>query len=120
MRTYGRITNKDGSRTWVVVETAPDGDNSAVYLTALAQTLQLNLNESPFYGSWGLPAIPAARSGIPPDYNMMLTQRRYAAYFASLLVARANSGPYSNRKPPVYSITATTKQGSVLTGEFPT
>src|SRR5487761_1386540 len=33
LRTYGRVTNPDGSQTWVVISTAASGDNSLVMLT---------------------------------------------------------------------------------------
>ena len=116
MRTYGRVTNPDGTKTWVVVSTAPDGDNSEVYLTALVQTLKLNVNESPFYGSWGLPAHQALIQQLPPDFNVMLTQQRYSAYFASLIVSRVSTPPFTNKNPPQYRINALTFQGANLQG----
>ena len=45
MRTWGRITNADGTKTWVEVSTGPDGLNQEVYVTWLAQVLKLNLGE---------------------------------------------------------------------------
>ena len=46
MRTWGRVAG-----VWTEVSTAPNGDNSEVWLTTLAQTLLLYLNESPFFAT---------------------------------------------------------------------
>ena len=108
MRVYGRVPQSNGSLQWVVVETAANGDNSQVYLTALAQALKLNLNESPFYGDWGIPAHSSVVQQIPPDYNIMLTQQRFAPYFASLIISRISSNP------PTYQVNVTTNYGAVL------
>ena len=43
MRTYGRVTNEDGTKTWVEVDTDANGYNDAVYVTTLAQCLQLSV-----------------------------------------------------------------------------
>ena len=108
MRVSGRVPQPNGSLQWVVVETAANGDNSQVYLTALAQALKLNLNESPFYGDWGIPAHSSVVQQIPPDYNIMLTQQRFAPYFASLIISRISSNP------PTYQVNVTTNYGAVL------
>lgn len=114
MRTWGRVTLPDGTKQWVKVETAPNGDNSAVYITALIQVLKLNLNESPFYASWGIPAYPSVLQQIPPDYYVQLTQQRFAPYFASLTVTRVSANP------PTYQINLLTKQGAALSLTIPT
>jgi hypothetical protein len=115
MRTWGRVTDPvTKAKTWVEVTTDPvTGDNSLVQLTTLIQVLNLNLNESPFYGDWGLPARQAVIQSIAPDYNVMLTQQRFAPYFASLLVSRVGDNP------PTYLINATTKQGVKFVGTIP-
>lgn len=120
MRTYGRVYFEGDGVTpleeprWVVVETAPDGDNSAVMLLTLIQTLKLNLNESPFWGNYGLPAHPAVVQQVFPDYYVFLTQQRFAPFFASLIVAKQNS------PTPTYRINVTTKQGAKLTQDVVT
>lgn len=114
MRTYGRTKNPDGSLSWVEVSTSSNSDNSNVYLTALVQALKLNLNESPFYGDWGIPAHPSVVQQIPPDYNVMLTQQRFAPYFASLIVSRISANP------PTYRVSATTNYGAILNYEIAT
>ena len=108
MRTYGR-TLVNGKLTWVVVTTAPDGTNNAVFLTTLVQNLRLNLNESPFFANGGIPAKQAVISQTHPDYNVSLTQQRFAPLFASLIVAKL---PLTT---PTYRISVVTKQGQRLT-----
>lgn len=99
MRIWGRVTNPDGSRSWVAVETNPvTGDNSYVYLTQLCQVLLLNLGESPFYASYGLPAEQSLIAQVSPDYYMARVQQQFAQYFASLVVTKTQNSP------PAYSI----------------
>lgn len=114
MRTYGRITNLDGSQSWVEVSTDPStGDNSLVFLTALIQCLKLNLGESPFWANYGIPAQQAVLQQIFPDYYVALTQQQFAGYFASLQIAKI-PGP-----EPTYRINVTTNQGVNLTEDVP-
>lgn len=109
LRTYGRLTNPDGSKFWVVVTTDPNGFNDMVYLTTLAQEYKLNLGESPFFSDRGIPARASVMQQIAPDYNMYLTQQRYAAYFASLITIKTSDNP------PTYDVNVITKQGATLT-----
>ncbi|HII2979645.1 TPA: hypothetical protein ACY2HE_000873 [Yersinia enterocolitica] len=48
MRTWGRITDQNGNKRWVVVESDVNGDFSYGWLTTLIQTLKLGLGESRF------------------------------------------------------------------------
>lgn len=105
MRIWGRITNPDGSKTWKVVETDAQGFNDWVYVTNLAQVLLLNLNESPFFADWGIPAQPAVIQQVQPDYYVALTQKRFAPRFAALTVAKLDD------PTPHYRINVTTHQG---------
>lgn len=105
MRTYGRIKNVDGTKSWVVVQTDADGRNDYVYVTALAQAILLNLNESPFYSDWGLPAPQSVIQQVQPDLYVSRTQARFAPFFAGLLIAKI-PGP-----APSYKINVTTQQG---------
>ena len=91
-----------------MVTTDPNGYNDAVYLTTLAQVLKGNLGESPFYADWGLPAKASVMQQIAPDFNMQLTQQRFAPFFASLQVIKTDSNP------PTYQVNAITHQGAVL------
>lgn len=118
MRTWGRVTNPDGSKTWVEVTTDANGDNSMVWLTTLAQTLKLNLGESPFYADRGIPAAQSVIQQIQPDYYVAQTQRQFAQYFAALVIAKEPQQP--NQPRPTYRINATTFQGATLTGPIPT
>lgn len=91
MRTWGRVyqtNNGTGSYVWTEVDTAPDGDNSRVYLTTLIQCLKLSINESPFYANYGIPAQRSVVTQIFPDYYVMQTQRQFAPFFASLIISK--------------------------------
>ena len=47
---------------------------------------------------------------VAPDYNMQLTQNRFAKYFASLQVTKINNG----NNPPTYQVNVITQQGFSL------
>lgn len=68
------------------------------------------LNESPFWGNWGMPAQQAVIQQIAPDTFVNLMQQRFAPYFASLICFRI---PASN--PPTYQVNIVTFQGAALT-----
>lgn len=109
MRTYGRATNpQTGVKTWVKVETDAHGYNDEVWLTTLAQTLKLNLGESPFFANYGIPAHASVMTQIFPDFYLAFTQQQFSQYFAALLITKE-----SNPKP-TYNIQVTTNQGVVL------
>lgn len=118
MRVFGRVYSDPDHWTWEEVDTDANGFNDMVYLTALAQVLKLNLGESPFYSSYGIPGLQSVHSQIPPDYYVMLTQQRYAQFFASLIITREQNAPTTLKQPPVptYDIKAVTQQGVRLTG----
>jgi hypothetical protein len=100
--------NPDGSRTWVQVNTAPDGTNDLVWLTTFAQCLLLSPNESPFYAQYGIPAQRSVMSQIFPDFYMSLMQQLFAPRFASLSVAKLPSAS------PKYTVNVVTHQGVKL------
>lgn len=104
MRTYGR----EGTGAWVEVQTDSNGYNDIVMAVTLIQVLKLNLGESPFYADYGIPARESVVQQIFPDYNVALTQQRFASNFAVLLIARAAS------YPPTYTVNITTTQGVKL------
>lgn len=121
MRTYGRVTclNAQGiaiidpdtgkaMRRWVEVTTDAKGFDDLVWLTTLAQVLLLNLNESPFYATYGIPASQAVKQQLSPDFWVALTQQNFSQYFASLTVAKRNS------VTPTYDIYVITQQGAKL------
>lgn len=116
MRTYGRVFNEDGTYTWQVVSTNPNnGDNSAVWVTTLIQTLKLSRNESPFFANYGIPAQLSVIQRIFPDIYVFQTQQQYAPFFSSLIVSRL-----SNQFPPVYLINLTTLTGVIFNFRLPT
>ena len=112
MRTYGRI-NSGGTLVWQEVDTDASGNNDLVYLTTLAQTLKMNLGESPFFANYGIPARESVIQQIFPDYYVSITQQQFAPYFASLLVARTSTNP------PTYRVNVTTHQGVKLNASIP-
>jgi hypothetical protein len=119
MRVYGRVLlGKDpltgvDIKKWMMVETDVNGWNDHVYLTAMAQTLLLNLGESPFYSDWGIPAVYSVLQQMFPDFYVALTQQRFASRFASLYLARLED------PTPTYNITVTTHAGVVLNRQIP-
>lgn len=105
MRTFGRITNEDGTKTWVEVSTDAAGYDDYVWITTLIQTLKLSLNESPFYANYGIPAQRAVIQQVFPDYYVAATQAQFAQHFASLIVSKVDA------PDPTYKIDLTTNQG---------
>ena len=113
MRTYARVRNADGTKKWIVISTSPTGDNSMCWLVTLCQVLLLNRNESPFFADYGIAAEQSVQTQTAPDYDIARTQRQFAPYFASLVIARANTNP------PTYNITVITLQGTVINFSLP-
>ena len=100
MRTWGRVGG-----VWTEVSTDAQGNNDYVYITTLIQVLLLNLNESPFYADYGIPAQRSVVTQIFPDYYVVVTQKKFAPYFSSLQISK-QSAPM-----PTYLINLVTKQG---------
>ena len=98
---------------WVEVTTDANGFNDAVWLTTLAQVLQLNLNESPFYGNYGIPSQQSVTTQVFPDYYVMLTQQNFSQYFLSLLISKQQS------VNPTYNVNATANPGAILISPVP-
>ena len=86
---------------WTKVETDASGQNDAVWLTTLAQVLQLGLNESPMFGDFGVPSQQSVVTQVLPDYYVTLTQQKFAPYFLALLVSRTSAFP-----TPTYQVNA--------------
>jgi hypothetical protein len=120
LRTYGRTRNiLSGQKTWKVVTTDSGGFDDMVWLTTLAQVCKLNLEESPFYASWGIPAHASVMLQIPPDFYMALTQKRFAPYFLSLTMSRGMIIDNTGRPAPAYNIFAITNWGATLATQVP-
>lgn len=116
MRTYGRINQINGvGGTWVQVSTDANGNNGNVFLTTLCQALKLGLGESPFYGSYGIPAQQSVMTQIFPDYYAGQAQQQFAPQFASLVITRVQ-GSF----PPVYNAAATFLPGTIASSPVAT
>jgi hypothetical protein len=113
MRVYGRTTDANGNKTWVVVQTDANGNNDLVYVTALCQALQLNLGESPFFATSGIPAQQSVIQQVAPDYYVTLTQQAFAPFFASLVISRQSS------PTPTYQVAITTNLGVKINASIP-
>lgn len=105
MRTYGRIYAEDGTYTWTLVQTDANGFNDYVWATTLIQVLLLNLGESPFFASFGLPAEQSVAQQIFPDLYVAMTQQLFAPYFASLIISKVTD------PEPTYNVNIVTKAG---------
>ncbi len=125
MRTYGRraVLDEHGQpsftdggvpiKEWVLIEPDANGYEDNIWLATLAQSLLLMINESPFYGDWGIPARDAIIQQMAPDIYIAITQQRFASRFASLIVARQED------PEPIYQINVTTQQGFRITAGIP-
>lgn len=107
MRTYGRV-RVAGVLKWV--EISPDTGWSVdyIWLTTFIQCLLLNLNESPFWANYGIPAQPSIVQQVLPDFYVNRMQQAFAQYFASLIVSRQSTNT------PSYKINVTLKSGVKL------
>jgi len=105
---YVLVTN-----IWVEVDTDANGFNDNVYLTTLAQVLALNLGESPFFANYGIPQQQTVVTQVYPDFYAAQTQTQFAPYFASLIIKRVQGS-----SPPVYTVTAISHSGALLTEEI--
>lgn len=124
MRVYGRTKDVlTGAKKWWVVTTDANGFNDSCYLTALAQVIKLNLGESPFFGTYGIPAHESVVLQLFPDFYMAKIQQEYASFFASLILT---SAPIAQGSPesyaagldgapaPYYNINVLTNYGSII------
>src|SRR4051812_15117975 len=115
MRTWGRLWERDNAGqvipgttpVWGKVETSPEGFDDNVYLTAMAQEFQLNINESPFFGDRGVPAHQSVMQQIFPDWYVWKIQRLYAPKFSSLTMSRV-----PDLTTPTYDVLVITNQGA--------
>lgn len=114
MRTYGRILNEDGSKTWVQVDPDANGYDDPIWLTTLAQCLKLSINESPFYANYGIPAQRSVVQQIFPDFYVAQTQSQFSQYFASLIIAKI-----PDPRTPTYNVNVVTHQGAKTIIEVP-
>ena len=102
MRIFGRLPDANGVLQWVVV------DPSQNYLTALAQCLLLNVNESPFWANFGIDGQQSVMSQILPTVYVQRIQQFFAPFFTSLIITLAS------QNPPTYNVAVTTLTGVQL------
>jgi hypothetical protein len=121
VRTYGRLTDPlTLKKTWVVITTDANGFNDMVFLSNLAQVCKLNLNESPFWGDWGIPAHASVLTQIAPDFYLALVQRRFAPRFMALLMTREPDKTDERGRPaPYYLIQVVFNWGASLATKVP-
>lgn len=112
MRTYYQLPvagNSSGTPyVWVEIQTDANGNNDVVWLVTLIQTCLLNLGESPFYASYGIPGPQSVMQQVFPDYYIAQIQQTFAPYFVSLTIAKQPS------TTPTYGIAAITHSGVLL------
>lgn len=113
MRTYGRVQDEFGVKRWITIETDEFGNDDAVWLTTLCQTLRLNLGELPFFANYGIPAHESVVTQIFPDFYVIATQQQYAQYFTSLIVSR---DPVPE---PTYEVNIVTNAGAKIMETVP-
>lgn len=106
MRTYARIYNDNNEPRWIVIETDAEGFDDYVWANTLIQSFKLLINESPFYGNYGVPAFQAVAQQIAPDPYVSNLQSLYSQYFASLVIARVPSDD-----DPTYQVNLTFQNG---------
>lgn len=100
--------------TWTEVTTDANGYNDNVYLTTLAQVLQLNLGESPFYANYGIPQQQTIVTQVMPDFYVSQINSLMSPYFASLMINRTSSNP------PTYAVNVITHNGAIINTEIAT
>ena len=105
--------NSQPEYQWVDVETDSNGFNDAVWLTSLSQVLQLNLNESPIFGNWGIPSQQSAITQVFPDYYVMIVQQQFSQHFLSLIISKLPA------TEPEYNINVTANPGALLSSPVP-
>jgi len=119
MRVYGRTYHTDGTYTWTEITTDSNGYNDAVHITALAQVLQLQTGESPFWANYGIPALQSITLQVFPDLAVYFIQQQYAQYFASLKITKVQAKNQYNVPTPVYNVSVITQQGSIVNFNVP-
>lgn len=114
MRVWGRRYNPaKTSYEWIQVDTDANGYNDAVHVTALAQVLQLNTGESPFWANYGIPAIASITLQVFPDLAVYFIQQQYSRYFSSLKITKTQAFNEYGAPTPVYAVNVITQKGAI-------
>lgn len=111
-----QFPDTEPTAVWIEVDTDANGNNDLVWITTLCQCLRLNLDEDPSFANYGIPAIPAAQTGVPPDFYVAQMQKAFAPYFASLTINRVTA---ANSKKAEYKVNVMTNRGYILNTSVP-
>ena len=111
-RIYGRLTNTDGSKTWVKIEPATGGNTDELNIIWLIQSLLLIQGESPFFPQWGINAYQSVQNQVAPDLAVNRIQQKFSQYFPYLSI-KANART-SQSSTLSYSITLLTNSGTTF------
>lgn len=109
MRTWERVfpnKDQDFAPYWQEVSTTANGFDDYVWAVTLIQCLLLNLGESPFFATYGIPAQQSVLTQIFPDFYVNQTQQQFSQYFASLIITRLAA------PDPTYVVNIVTNQGA--------
>jgi hypothetical protein len=102
------------------VDTDDAGYNDMVWLTTLVQVIRLNLNESPFFAKFGIPAHSSVVSQLAPDYYMNYIQQQFAGFFLFLSITNVPGTVDERNVPsPGYKVTCITQYGAYLSDTIP-
>jgi len=105
MRTYGR--GIDGK--WYEVDTDANGFDDDCYLTTVAQVLTSQLQESPFFPQYGLPARESITSRTHPDYWVGKVREQFLRFFTNITIIKTVD---ITNNTPTYNIDVLKNDGS--------
>ncbi|MCZ6084612.1 hypothetical protein O5175_04555 [Escherichia coli] len=109
MRTWGRVTDANGNKKWVAVESDSNGDSLLRLADDAHSDVKAGLGESPFYANYGIPAQQCIVQQIYPDYYVSMVQQQFAGYFASLAISKIDGA-----ENPTYNIDVVFLMGPVI------
>ena len=105
MRTYGRGT--DGK--WYQVNIDVNGKDDDIWLTTMAQVCASELEESPFFPSYGLPARASIVGRTHPDFFISRIREQFSKYFTSISIVKTID---ITNNAPTYHIDVQKQNGS--------
>lgn len=105
MITFGR----DENGLWQSVETDANGYDDDCYLTTVAQVLQSQLGESPFFAQYGIPARQSITARTHPDYWINRVREQFSPMFTSISIVKTVD---LTNNEPTYHIDALKLSGS--------
>lgn len=103
--TFGR----DLSGQWFEVTTDSNGFDDDVQLTTLSQVLTSDIDESPFYPEYGIPARQSVINRTHPDYFIERTRTQFSRYFANISITKTTD---TQTNDPIYYVDVLKNDGS--------